>query len=722
MATPQLSPGVLVREVDLTVGRADNVIDNIGAIAGPFAIGPVEEVVDITTENELLNTFGKPRNEDAQYKYWLTASSFLSYGGVMKVVRADGSNLVNANASLAGFTTAAGIGTADLKIKNFDDYEANASSDSVSYVFAAKNPGSWGNGLKVALIDDKADQVISGIATADVTVGLGVTTALTNEPLVGSGTTSEFSGYLKGIVTGVGSSTVDVKIVSRVSTDGTETPITYAERTQLNSFRPTNSVEFINSSNVAVSTVTVPSDGISDWYDQQTITLSNTTIFWKSIAPKPVTNEFSLDRNSKNDTVHVVVFDDTGSITGIQGNLLERHLNLSKATDSVSAVNSPQKVFYKDYIAQFSRYIYSGNNISDGSPTTEVVATGFSDGFTAISTGDEWHQETQDVTFNAVGNLVYTLVGGADYGANEGMEATLGDLITSYRLLSNKDEVALDYLLMGPGLSSKLESQAKAQELVSIAGQRKDCIATLSPYDGDITDELNTNTQTDRVIEFYSPITSSSYAVFDSGIKYTYDRFNNKFRYVPCNGDVAGLMVRTSILAYPWFSPAGQQRGVLNNAIKLAYTPNKAQRDRLYTARVNSIVNQRGTGILLFGDKTALSYASAFDRINVRRLFLTVEQALERTAQAQLFELNDEITRANFVNIVEPYLRDIQAKRGLYGFLVVCDASNNTPDVIDNNEFRADIYLKPTKSINYVTLTFVATRTGISFEEVAGTV
>ena len=722
MATPQLSPGVLVREVDLTLGRADNVLDNIGAIAAPFAIGPVEEVVDITTENELLNTFGKPKNEDAQYKYWLTASSFMSYGGVMKVIRADGNNLVNANASLAGFTTAAGIGTDNLKIKNFDDYEANASADSVSYVFAAKNPGTWGNGIKVALIDDKADQIITGISTTNITVGLGVTTALTNEPLVGSGSTSTFNGYLKGIVTGVGNSSVDVKIVSRVSSGGTETSITYAERSQLNSFRPTNSVEFINSSNVAVSTITVGSDAITDWYDSQTIALSNTTILWKSIAPKPVTNEYSLDRNSKNDAIHVAVFDDTGSITGIQGNLLERHLNLSKATDSVSAVNSPQKVFYKDHIAQFSRYIYSGNNISDGSPTTEVVATGFSDGFTAISTGDEWHQETQDVTFNAVGNLLYTLVGGKDYGDNEGMAATLGDLITSYRLLSNKDEVAVDYLLMGPGLPSKLESQAKAQELVSIAGQRKDCIATISPFDGDITEELNTNTQTDNIIEFFSPISSSSYAVFDTGIKYTYDRFNNKFRYVPCNGDVAGLMVRTSILAYPWFSPAGQQRGVLNNAIKLAFTPNKAQRDRLYTARVNSIINQRGTGILLFGDKTALSYASAFDRINVRRLFLTVEQALERTAQAQLFELNDEITRANFVNIVEPYLRDVQAKRGLYGFLVVCDASNNTPDVIDNNEFRADIFLKPTKSINYVTLTFVATRTGISFEEVAGTV
>ena len=203
---------------------------------------------------------------------------------------------------------------------------------------------------------------------------------------------------------------------------------------------------------------------------------------------------------------------------------------------------------------------------------------------------------------------------------------------------------------------------------------------------------------------------------------YTYDRFNNTFRYIPCNGDVAGLMVRTAITSYPWFSPAGQQRGVLNNATKLAYNPSKAQRDQLYPLRVNSIINQPGAGVILYGDKTALAYASAFDRINVRRLFLTIEQALERTANAQLFELNDQITRSNFVNIVEPYLRDIQAKRGLYDFLVVCDETNNTPDVIDNNEFRADIYLKPTKSINYVTLTFVATRTGVSFEEVAGTV
>jgi phage tail sheath protein FI len=302
------------------------------------------------------------------------------------------------------------------------------------------------------------------------------------------------------------------------------------------------------------------------------------------------------------------------------------------------------------------------------------------------------------------------------------MTTSLGNLQTSYQLFSNKDEIEVDYLIMGPGLDDKNDSQAKANYLISVADARKDCIALIGPHRGDVVNVTNTETQTNNLIDFFSVLSSSSYAVFDTGYKYTYDRFNNKFRYIPCNGDVAGLMCRTNIVAYPWFSPAGQQRGIINNAIKLAYNPNKAQRDRLYPKRINSIVTQPGVGTLLFGDKTALSYASAFDRINVRRLFLTIEQALERAAQAQLFELNDELTRANFRNIVEPYLRDVQSKRGLYGFLVVCDTTNNTPDVIDNNEFRADIFLKPAKSINFITLTFVATRTGVSFEEVVGRV
>ncbi len=732
MATPQLSPGVLVREVDLTVGRADNVLDNIGAIAGPFALGPVEDPIDITTENELLNVFGKPISTDAQYEYWMSASAFLSYGGVLKVVRADGTNLVNANAirNSAGVSTA---GEPSLKIKNFDDYEANFADDIANYIFAAKNPGTWANNLKVCVIDDKADQIlpVGAALTAQASVGMGVTTTLTNVPSAGVGTTSSFSGYLKSIVTGIGASTLEVKVTSIVSTSGVETPVSYAPKSQLQSFKASTgggslTVNLIDSAGDIVdsSSINTGSNPIRDWYDEQTLILSNAAIYWNSIAPKPGTSQYAANRNGKSDEIHVVIVDDTGTVTGIQGNLLEKHLGISKAFDAVSAVNSPQKIWWKNYLAQYSSYVYVGDNPSDELNVNEpIVATGFSTAFTEYTNSEGlWNKDAQDRTYSALGNVTYNLSGGKDYSNSGGMTATLGDLYTAYNLFSNKDEIEVDYLIMGPGMGNKFESQAKANHLISIANGRKDCVAVISPHRTDVVDVTNTDTQTDNVIEFFSPLSSSSYAVFDSGYKYTYDRFNNKFRYIPCNGDVAGLMVRTSILAYPWFSPAGQQRGILNNAIKLAYNPNKAQRDQLYPQRINAIINQPGIGILLYGDKTALGYASAFDRINVRRLFLTIEQALQRSAQAQLFELNDEITRANFRNIVEPYLRDVQAKRGLYGFLVVCDSSNNTPDVIDNNEFRADIYLKPAKSINYITLTFVAVRTGVSFEEVVGTV
>jgi hypothetical protein len=732
MATPQLSPGVLVREVDLTVGRADNVLDNIGVIAGPFALGPVEEAIDITTEQDLINVFGKPLSTDAQYEYWMSASSFLSYGGVLKVARVDGDNLVNANAirNSSGVSTA---GEPSLKIKNFDDYQSNYSDDIANYIFASKNPGSWANNLKVCVIDDKADQIITGLSTSFINsaaVGMGLTTTLTNVPSAGIGTTSIFNGCLKSIITGIGVSSIDVKITSIVSTSGVETPVTYANKSQLRSFKPSTAggnieVDLIDDGTLLTSaTINTGNNPIRDWYDQQILQLTNTSILWSSIAPKPGTSQYAVERNGKSDEIHVVIVDDTGSVTGIQGNLLEKHICLSKATDAVSAINSPQKIWWKEYLAQFSNYVYVGDNPSDdANPNEDVSPTGFSTAYTAYTTSEGlWNSLVQDRTFSALGNVTYNLTGGKDYSNSGGMTATLGSLITAYNLFSNKDEIEVDYLIMGPGLGNKFESQAKANHLISIANSRKDCVAVISPHRTDVVDVTNPDTQTDNIIEFFSPLSSSSYAIFDSGYKYTYDRFNNKFRYIPCNPDVAGLMVRTSIVAYPWFSPAGQQRGILNNAIKLAYNPNKAQRDQLYPQRINAIVNQPGIGILLFGDKTALGYASAFDRINVRRLFLTVEQSLQRSAQAQLFELNDEITRANFRNIVEPYLRDVQAKRGLYGFLVVCDTSNNTPDVIDNNEFRADIFLKPAKSINYVTLTFVATRTGVSFEEVAGTV
>ena len=634
--------------------------------------------------------------------------------------------------------------TTSLQINNYDDYQQNHKDQDNTFTYAAKNPGRWGNNLKVAYIDDFADQTV-GIATTSLSgigaeVGFGVTAALSGAVIPGSGTTSEFTGFLKGIITGLttdangNSSTIDVKVVSRVETVGggsTETAITYAEGTTFAAFGTDVALNIVNNSGVnttgRLSAALTPATAV-DWYDQQTLGLTNSTLYWKTIAPRPISSNYVTERNGKNDGIHIAVVDDDGSITGIKGNLLESHTNLSKAGDAVSDYNAPTKNYYVDYIADFSKNVYAGYNLSSGITTSGGStcvprASGFSTDFTAVTTGDGlFGLDAQGVTYSVLGNKSFTLGGGVDYSAQGGMKAELSNLITSYGLFENKDEIEVDYLIMGPGCTAESDSQAKANYIISLANARKDCVAVVGPHRGNIVNVTNTTTQTNNLINYFAPLSSSSYAVFDSGYKYQYDRFNNIFRYVPCNPDVAGLMTRTNLVAFPWFSPAGQQRGVINNAVKLAYNPTKAQRDKLYPARINSFITTPGIGTLLFGDKTALGYASAFDRINVRRLFLTVEQALERAAQAQLFELNDELTRANFRNIVEPYLRDIEAKRGIYGYLVVCDSTNNTPDVIDNNEFRADIFLKPARSINYVTLTFVATRTGVSFEEVVGRV
>jgi hypothetical protein len=391
MATPQLSPGVLTREVDLTVGRADNVLDNIGAIAGPFTRGPVNEAVDITTENELINVFGKPVSTDAQYEYWMTASSFLSYGGVLKVVRVDGTTLNNANAAVGfAYTTA-------IKIKNYDDYEQNYSDDIADYVFAAKNPGSWSNSLKVCVIDGKADQTI-GITTTDpgtagAVVGYGVSVALTSATIPATnGTVGIFTGYLKGIITGVttdattSASSFDVKIFSRVTTAGAETQIDYKQGAREASILASDTITFLNNSANLAGSITA--ETVVDWYDQQQLNLTNGSLYWKSIAPKPQSSGYAQDRNSRNDEIHIAIVDDKGTITGIQGNLLEKHTGLSKASDAISAVNSPQKIFWKQYLADNSAYVYAGDNPSVGNDTynnTVPRATGFSTNFTAYT-------------------------------------------------------------------------------------------------------------------------------------------------------------------------------------------------------------------------------------------------------------------------------------------------------------------------------------------------
>ena len=722
MALNLASPGIVVKEVDLTIGRTTPSSDKVGAMVAPFAKGPINLPTLIENENGLLNTFGKPYATDKHYENWLTASSYLSYGGQLRIVRSDDSSLKN------GF---AGSGSS-VKINSLDHYNSLGYDESTlsGVVVAARNPGTWGNSLRVAIIDSLADQVLSGVSTHDsldsIEVGMGVTQAI-SAVLPGAGSTSVLDGYLKGIITKVDGTDVSVKVVSHVSAADVETNVDYQE-SGVYAFANTGSISVhALDTNTATGSTTYTSQ--SDWFNTQTIGVtSTTTVNWHNVADKPGTSSFAAARNSRFDEVHVVVIDADGTVSGNAGTIIEKHLGLSKAKDAEFSVGSP--AYWRSYLAGNSTNIFGL-----GAPMG-ITTTGFGSGFTRAS-GGGWDQDAENVIFSADGAETYALTGGLNYGgqtsltSSGALTAGLSDLSTGYDLFESTDNYTIDFLLMGSAAHAKENSQALANKLISVAELRKDAIAFISPYRGaaitDTSDQTAVNIRsaadiTTNVLSFYSAVSSSSYAVFDSGYKYMYDRFSNTFRYVPLNGDMAGLCARTDINNFPWFSPAGTARGGILNAVKLAYNPTKSQRDQLYSARINPVVFSPGAGIVLFGDKTGLAKGSAFDRINVRRLFIYLENAISGAAKDQMFEFNDELTRSNFVNTVEPFLRDVQSNRGISDYVVICDETNNTAAVIDNNEFVADIFIKPARSINFVGLTFVATRTGVDFEEVIGNV
>ena len=710
------SPGIVVKEIDLTLGRVTPSSNKVGAIVAPFAKGPVDSPTLVENENDLLINFGEPYATDKHYEHWLTASSYLAYGGSLRVVRSDDADLTN------GF-----VGTASsVRIKSVDHYNSLGYDESTlaGVVVAARNPGSWSNGIRVAIIDGKADQILGGITTTTVQVGYGVTQAISSV-LPGAGTTSVLDGYLKGIVTELGSSSISVKVLSHVSAAGTETAVDY-QPSGVYAFSSTGSVA-IHTSGQSSSFATRAYTSRLDWFDQQTIGLTtSSSVNWNTLAPRPATSGYAAARNSRFDEVHVVVIDSLGTVTGNTGTILEKHLSLSKATDAEFSVGNPS--YWRKYLVNNSEYIFGL-----GAPTG-IVTTAYSSGFT-LATDVGWDQEADGITFAATGSSTNPLSGGKDYGggtsitSSGSLTATLGELSDGYDLFESTDNFNIDFLLMGSAAYDISTAQALANKLISVAELRKDAIAFISPYRGAALTDTSSQTAvnvnsaadiTNNVISFYAPVTSSSYAVFDSGYKYMYDRFSNTFRYVPLNGDIAGLCARNDINNFPWYSPAGTTRGAILNAVKLAYNPTKSQRDRLYSNRINPIVFSPGAGIILFGDKTGLAKASAFDRINVRRLFVYLENAISQAAKDALFEFNDEITRTNFVNTIEPFLRDVQAKRGIFDYVVICDETNNTAAVIDNNEFVADIYIKPARSINFIGLNFIATKTGVDFEEVIG--
>ena len=399
----------------------------------------------------------------------------------------------------------------------------------------------------------------------------------------------------------------------------------------------------------------------------------------------PGTSNYAGKIGGSRDEMHIIIIDEKGKFTGTPNTVLEKFAFVSKAGDAKNDDGSSN--YYVNVINDRSKYIYIINHAANSN----------------------WGSAASNLAFTAGDSDSYNFV----LSNGNSSSVTDANIITAYDRFANAEEVDISLIMAGAA------SQTVAEHIVdNIAESRRDCVAFISPEMSDVVNKPGL--EISNITAYRDEFTSSSYAVMDSGWKYQFDKYNNVYRWVPLNGDVAGLCVRTDFERDPWYSPAGFNRGQIKNVVKLAWNPNKTARDELYKKGVNPIVTFPGEGTVLYGDKTLLARPSAFDRINVRRLFIVLEKAIARAAKYSLFEFNDEFTRAQFVSLVEPYLRDVQGRRGIYQYRVVCDQTNNTPEVIDRNEFIGDIYIKPARSINFIQLNFVAVRTGVAFDEIVG--
>jgi hypothetical protein len=633
----QVSPGVVIRESDLSNAVIVGDVAITAAFASTFRKGPVGKITTINSERELIDTFGSP--DEANSADWLVAAEFLRYGGQLGVVRA-----------VTGVLNATESGTGVL-IGSKEDFDAGVTSEKLS----ARDAGTDGNNLRVVIVDKGPDYTITS------------------------------TGH--GLAVG-GTYTDDAAVAHEVY-----------EVVDANTFRIVEGA----AAPTAAAGDTAAAYTASMWNAR---TIGSTGLTNKAIAPRPSTSAFAAERYISNDELHIAIVNEATNT------IVERMTYLSKLTDGKSPEGN--STYWKDYVNEFSGFIYAGIGLS----ASEVTTAGEDPGAAIGSYG---------ATAGAPLELARILptAGGSLSGGTDDYSYTSGEIQGAYDEFLDTEATEIDFVLMGGSMSTENDTIAKAQAVAAVANSRKDCIAFISPYTGNQVatnggTALTQTQQLDNTLDFFANISSSSFVVLDSGVKYTYDRFNDKYRYVGCNGDVAGLCVSTSATLDDWFSPAGLNRGGIQNVVKLAFNPNKAQRDDLYTNRVNPIVSFPGSGPVLFGDKTGLASPSAFDRINVRRLFLNVEKRARALAESVLFEQNDVTTRAGFNASISSYLSEVQARRGVTDYLVVCDGTNNTPEVIDRNEFVAELYLKPTRSINYVTVTVTATRTGVAFEEVIG--
>jgi hypothetical protein len=733
-----VSPGVHVREIDLT-NVVPSVSTSIGAIAGPFQKGPVSAVTAISSEEQLLQTFGKPNSSN--FEWWFTAANFLQYGDALRVVRAE-SSILNAGAN------------SGILIRDDDHYEASFSTGQGSHgEWAARTAGTHGNSLGVDICPSPAafSQQLGTLNLVDGAGAIGDLSITVDDQNATSATIAIgdiIKFYANNTITAIsngaitvatknlvvdgnsGTAAVGQRVVGAGISDGDEVVkiVTVTDQQNLildKAITVANDVVLSLMTNVAVESGNIEYEVTSvsgqdltirvlddpSGAGLQTIIPDNSYIrrrwrFSDLFDSAPGTSDWSIaNARGELDELHVAVYDKTGDITGydvdVKGQRTSSVIEVWPSMSKNSAAKTTQGGgnYYPDVIFRGSGFIYWTDHISGGTNWGTDIATG------------------TDYTVVAGVNSD-TLTGGTD-----DYSVTAGEIELAYDKFADTENLDINLIMGGPS-SGVADTEAGQDTLVTMITDlcelRRDCVGFVSPYRSSTVGVTSSITQTENVKNAFDKCPSSSYMVFDSGYKYMYDKYNDVYRFVPLNGDTAGLCANTDAVADPWFSPAGYNRGGVRGAVKLSYNPMKADRDILYKARINPVVDFPGQGVTLFGDKTALSKPSAFDRINVRRLFLVLEKAIATASKFQLFEFNDEFTRAQFRNLVEPFLRDVQGRRGIFDFRVICDTTNNTGEVIDRNEFIGDIYIKPARSINFITLNFIAVRTGVAFSEVGG--
>lgn len=691
----QVSPGVVVTETDLTAG-AQEVSVSDAAFAGPFQWGPALDAMTIGTEDELVSVFGKP--DDSIAAHWFSAQSFLAYSNLLHVVRAVANGALNGTASakaLPGTVTA---------VANSNTFSGTSNTFSTSGLVVGQDVKVGNLAYSVVSIANSSQFTVDDVAngTAQIVSAYGL--LIKNETQYTADFADGVQGYGPWAARWAGElgNSLKVSVCSGANAFGstlTGNVTTVAGSNTVSGAGTSFDTEVEVGDYVTVGTQKLQVSAVANAQSLSVVSAATKNLTANGSATRawefaslfdgaPGTSGYVADRNGSGDEMHIAVVDVYGVFSGVVGQVLERFAFVSKAKDSKDANGNNN--YYANIVNKQSQYIWWLDT-----PGTNTSV---------------WGSAAQGVAF---GNDALPFVSSIAGGQTDNDNVDDSNLETAYDIFKDADNIDISLVITGPA------SSALASYIVqNICEARLDCVAFVSPAKDDVVN--NVGQEVSSILAYRNNMPSSSYAFMDSGWKYQNDKYNDVFRWVPLNADMAGLAARTDSIADPWFSPAGFNRGQIKNVVKLAWNPKQADRDTLYKSGVNPVVQFAGQGTLLYGDKTLLARPSAFDRINVRRLFIVLEKTISRLAQTQLFEFNDAFTRAQFRNITEPFLRDVKARRGVLDYRVVCDDTNNTDAVIEQNRFVGDIYVKPARSINFIQLNFVAVRNGVSFQEVTG--